>query len=147
MPTIRDLREIAMLSQASFLTGGIPKTLYPLSQGQAEELFQIVAAGNPEVRVIWPDIQPSQFVGPVPDLDAEYESLEGRPVFRWHISKERDRILVENKKQSVLEQGGSLECEVCGFSFAETYGERGEDFCEVHHRNPLREYGAASLLG
>ena len=32
---------------------------------------------------------------------------------------------------------GELCCEVCGFNFEKTYGERGKGFIEVHHNKPL----------
>lgn len=36
-----------------------------------------------------------------------------------------------------------LDCFVCGFNFEEIYGERGKDFTEVHHINPLSTLGEA----
>jgi 5-methylcytosine-specific restriction protein A len=30
-----------------------------------------------------------------------------------------------------------LNCEVCGFSFLDAYGELGEGFIEAHHKNPM----------
>jgi len=47
-------------------------------------------------------------------------------------------------KRTVTRKGGKgkvrrivLECEVCGFDFFETYGERGNGFAECHHKLPL----------
>jgi 5-methylcytosine-specific restriction protein A len=36
-----------------------------------------------------------------------------------------------------MEATGRLECEVCGFDFFETYGERGNGFAECHHKLAL----------
>ena len=32
-------------------------------------------------------------------------------------------------------------CQVCGFNFEKVYGERGKEFIEVHHKNPMADYG------
>jgi 5-methylcytosine-specific restriction protein A len=41
----------------------------------------------------------------------------------------------ENRKKAIALHG--LHCFVCDFNFEKTYGERGKDFIEVHHVNPL----------
>jgi hypothetical protein len=38
-----------------------------------------------------------------------------------------------------LQQYGELRCEVCGFSFGETYGDRAKDYIEGHHRKAVSE--------
>lgn len=40
-----------------------------------------------------------------------------------------------NRKKAIKIHG--LTCKVCNFNFEETYGERGSDFIEVHHRKPI----------
>lgn len=45
----------------------------------------------------------------------------------------------ENRKRAIEIHG--LSCVVCGFNFEEVYGERGEDFIEVHHVKPLSTIG------
>ena len=30
---------------------------------------------------------------------------------------------------------------MCGFNFEKIYGERGKDFIEVHHKNPISSFG------
>ncbi|MEH7440640.1 EVE domain-containing protein [Neobacillus drentensis] len=37
-------------------------------------------------------------------------------------------------------------CAVCGFNFEEVYGEHGKDFIEVHHKNPLCAFEAATEI-
>jgi 5-methylcytosine-specific restriction protein A len=49
--------------------------------------------------------------------------IEGRILYRVHKTRERKRSA--EKKRAVMEATGRLECEVCGFDFFETYGERG----------------------
>jgi 5-methylcytosine-specific restriction protein A len=66
-----------------------------------------------------------------------YEANEGKLVTRVHFARERDPKVVKLKKESVLKQNGKLCCEACGFDFQKVYGDRGKDFIECHHENPL----------
>ena len=68
-----------------------------------------------------------------------YEGQEGRLLTRVHQFRERNRGLVDRKKQAALKQGKALVCEVCDFDFGATYGERGQGFIECHHNRPLSE--------
>tara|TARA_B100000780_G_C20813551_1_gene323224 strand:- start:67 stop:603 length:537 start_codon:yes stop_codon:yes gene_type:complete len=43
-------------------------------------------------------------------------------------------------RRQCLEYYG-YKCQICDFSFAETFGELGEDFCHVHHIEPIGESG------
>ncbi|MDP9865595.1 MULTISPECIES: HNH endonuclease [Streptosporangium] len=76
----------------------------------------------------------------VPDLDDE-GSGEGRAVLRQHLARERDPRIRARKIKSVIKRGGRIACEVCGFDFHRTYGERGEGYIECHHRVPLHVSG------
>ena len=74
--------------------------------------------------------------------DGEDEAFEGRILTRVHRSRERNRRLVEKRKnQRRKECSGSLTCEVCDFDFFEAYGVRGDGFAECHHKVPLAESG------
>lgn len=75
------------------------------------------------------------------NLDNE-EFREGRILTRLHLQKERNSKVVERKKAQVLDKFGRLACEVCGFDFAEVYGELGVGFAECHHLIPLAELDA-----
>ncbi|XIH38680.1 hypothetical protein C1N68_14050 [Priestia aryabhattai] len=57
---------------------------------------------------------------------------EGNLVTYYGRRYERDPI---NRKRAIEFHG--LSCKVCGFNFEEVYGERGKDFIEVHHIEPL----------
>ena len=76
---------------------------------------------------------------------AEYsditEASEGRTLTRLHVTRERNRKLVESKKKKTLKEQGFLACEVCGFDFEKTYGSRGHGFIECHHTKPLHTLG------
>jgi 5-methylcytosine-specific restriction protein A len=67
----------------------------------------------------------------------DFEAPEGALLTREHVSRERNRRLVEQKKQVAMEKQGSVACEVCGFDFGKVYGERGVGFAECHHTTPL----------
>lgn len=69
------------------------------------------------------------------------EAEEGRLLTRLHKQRERSRKLVAKKKDWALTKFGVLECEACGFNFADTYGVRGEGFIECHHTKPVHEFG------
>ncbi len=76
---------------------------------------------------------------PEPELE-ELEAPEGRLLYRLHRKVERDRRLVTRKKRSAA-KAGPLRCEVCGFDFGATYGQRGVGYIECHHTTPLSSSG------
>jgi hypothetical protein len=63
---------------------------------------------------------------------------EGRRQLFTHYRVERNRSLIERKKNAARKATGGLACEVCNFDFS-TYEKLGEGFCEVHHLRPLSE--------
>ena len=75
------------------------------------------------------------------DDEIEEEAKEGRVITRIHQAYERDSKLVRKKKEKVLREKRTLDCEVCGFNFTKSYGERGKDFIECHHNKPISEIG------
>lgn len=80
--------------------------------------------------------------------DDEEEGEEGQILTRTHRYRERNTKLVKRKKEKVQKERGTLACEVCGFDFSGTYGERGEGFIECHHTKPvsdLRDGGTTNI--
>ncbi|HUO23048.1 MAG TPA: HNH endonuclease [Caulobacteraceae bacterium] len=75
----------------------------------------------------------------IPDYDPDEitEAPEGKIFTRLHRYRERNRALVNQRKQSALRASGKLACEVCGFDFAQTYGARGQGYIEAHHTKPV----------
>lgn len=65
-----------------------------------------------------------------------YEGEEGGVIIRLHKRYERDRRLVAEKRKAA-KTAGQFRCEVCEFDFAETYGDLGLEFIEIHHINPV----------
>jgi hypothetical protein len=139
MPQIAELRRIPILNAASFLKAGPATTVFPLSSDQAEILFRLLVARNPELSQVWNDLHVSPIPTLYPDTDISDGGVEGARKWVSHFARERNRTIVETKKRDVLKRTGTLACEVCTFDFAQFYGVVGERFCEVHHRIPLAE--------
>ena len=79
-------------------------------------------------------VPPAEIIG-----EDEEEGEEGQILTRTHRYRERNTKLVARKKQRVLQEKGTLSCEVCGFDFSSAYGERGDGFIECHHTKPVSE--------
>ncbi|MFF0432392.1 HNH endonuclease [Streptomyces sp. NPDC004327] len=71
----------------------------------------------------------------------DYSAPEGRLLMRRHQARERNKSLRRKKIASVVQRGGRLACEACGFDFEEVYGDRGAGYIECHHVVPLHEAG------
>ncbi|RXT54868.1 hypothetical protein B6S44_14805 [Bosea sp. Tri-44] len=69
--------------------------------------------------------------------DDAYEAEEGGLILRLHLSRERNRALVQRKRDQARGRHGLLVCEACEFDFSTVYGELGFGFIEVHHRKPV----------
>lgn len=66
--------------------------------------------------------------------------VEGKKKLIQHIVRERNPKVIRLAKLKFKEEhDGQLFCEICGFNFAELYGEIGEDFIEGHHTIPVSE--------
>lgn len=76
------------------------------------------------------------------DFDLDEEFPEGKILTRLHRLRERKGTLVRRKKEQVIKEKGTLECEACGFDFQRCYGEIGRGFAECHHIIPLSELKA-----
>ncbi|MFE3497774.1 HNH endonuclease [Streptomyces sp. NPDC059175] len=75
------------------------------------------------------------------EFDDDYSAPEGRLLMRRHQARERNKSLRKKKIASVIQRGGRLACEACGFDFEEVYGDRGAGYIECHHVVPLHEAG------
>jgi hypothetical protein len=141
-----ELEDDPVLCDAVFLKSGPAQSVTSLSPEQGRRLYQLLCRRNPAVSGTWPDIDEGFVLreadsGPyaraegLDDIDAP--ALEGRPQLVEHLRHERNRAVVQKKKNFVLRKTGALKCEVCGFDFRSRYGLVGREFCEVHHNNPL----------
>lgn len=77
----------------------------------------------------------------VPADEEDDESKEGRLLQRQHFVRERDKKLRRKKIADFLKKHPRVHCEVCGFDFEATYGDRGREYTEVHHVLPLHVSG------
>jgi HNH endonuclease len=66
-----------------------------------------------------------------------FEAPEGRLRLIRHFAHERDRRLVEAKRNEALKKYGKLSCEVCALDFDALYGSLGSGVIECHHTSPL----------
>ena len=75
------------------------------------------------------------------DIQDEHigEVIEGESKVAIHKRYERKSSLVKKVKSWRINKDPFLQCEVCGFSFLNTYGDIGKGFIEAHHLNPLSE--------
>lgn len=78
--------------------------------------------------------------GPDPDMP-EPTADEGGILLRMHLRRERDPKIRRAKIADAKRRGLAIACEICGFNFARTYGTRGTDYIECHHRTPLHVSG------
>lgn len=83
----------------------------------------------------------------LPDTDIPDDGAdEGRVLLKAHLRRERNATLKPRKIAEAKRLGRAIACEACGFDFFETYGDRGEDYIECHHRTPLHVTGAVNTL-
>jgi len=78
---------------------------------------------------------------PIGEEGAIFENDDLIPIYGKKVSiivnkYERD----PDKRKKCLEHFGHT-CQICGFSFIHKYGKLGEDYCHVHHIEPLSEVG------
>ncbi|MCL1966677.1 MAG: HNH endonuclease [Fibromonadales bacterium] len=84
-----------------------------------------------------PEITYSAISTEVEFTNPELTVPEGKEQLVSHIIKERNRRIVNEKKQQAT-QNNNLKCEVCAFSFPKTYD---MDFIECHHLTPIGQGG------
>ena len=122
-PTNGSALDVAVLNE--FLTR--PKEM----TGVALLIRQGIAAG--ELQTLAPTVDE--------EFEDDYSAPEGRLLMRRHQARERNKSLRNKKIASVLQRGGQLACEACGFDFEQVYGDRGSGYIECHHIVPLHEAG------
>lgn len=68
----------------------------------------------------------------------EIESFpEGAEKRRLHLTRERNQAVIIKAKELGFKRDPMLRCEICGFSFVESYGDHGHRFIEAHHKQPI----------
>lgn len=85
-----------------------------------------------QVKKLWDSTQE------IDDLtENNLSSPEGAIKYALHKRRERDHKLVTLAKELFVKKHGQLLCEICGFSFEETYKELGKGYIEAHHKKPI----------
>ncbi len=72
-------------------------------------------------------------------VDDEESFPEGREVYELHRARERNSRVIKVAKRKRIKADSLLRCEICGFSFVETYGQLGQGFIEAHHTIPVSQ--------
>ena len=107
------------------------------------KIWEEYAENRSELRKIAELIKETILQGIVLSGAESEESLEmeteGRVIGTIHTRHERSLKNKQNKVKDFKRRYGGLYCEACKFDFEKTYGERGVDFCEVHHEIPISE--------
>ncbi len=108
-----------------------------------EKLKRIAA----EIKRVVTDEQLRGKVFQIEDDDSyELDSVrEGQVIYKLHKVRERNQEIVQTKKKLVLKSCKRLKCELCGFDFAEAYGDLGKGFIECHHLIPLSNYSEDNI--
>lgn len=104
------------------------------------EVVNILESGNQDYSVAIKLLKLFKYeeLNKVINLDIEAEKteegygIEGRSLDYYGKRYERN---ARNRMLAIREHG--LSCKACNFNFEEVYGERGKDFIEVHHIQPL----------
>lgn len=78
-------------------------------------------------------------INPIDIDDLEPNVIEGQSKLAIHMRYERNNSLIRRIKENAIKSNPMMNCEVCGFSFFEKYGELGKGFIEAHHIRPLSE--------
>jgi 5-methylcytosine-specific restriction enzyme A len=68
---------------------------------------------------------------------ADKPFFEGSVIFSMHRLHERNKSIVDKKKQNIFDIKHKLSCEACDFDFYSYYGEIGRGFIECHHNIPI----------
>lgn len=76
----------------------------------------------------------------------EFEEGRQKLVTHTRLEKTRNQALVRSKKNLTKQIEGHLKCVVCDFDFYEVYGERGQDYIEAHHIEPISQLTTTTTL-
>lgn len=105
---------------------------YPVEGNKTAIRFTLSLENSLGYKINCPTIGPEGIL----DLENQTTPQYANKVFVLVNKYERD----PKKRRLCLEHFGAR-CKICGFSFTEKYGDIGEDFCHIHHIEPLSESG------
>ena len=73
----------------------------------------------------------------IANFDQSYYASVGDKQLQSHYKIERSTTLIRKFKQYRAKLDKELKCEICDFSFRETYGVFGQGYIEAHHIEPI----------
>lgn len=118
---------------------GSTKALEELEELPASDLEDEPVEPSAAITAVKANPKPRKRGTGVPAAPTKTEGKEGRLLTRWHAYRERDRTLVKSAKAAFKLKHGHLFCEACEVDPKLTYGPRGEDRLQAHHRTPIEE--------
>lgn len=128
-------------SGTGLLRGGkLEKEIWEEFSGDRVRLASIASAIRAGVKEVSPPAGSEEAA-----IDEEDEFPEGRILTQLHKRRERNPSATRKKKQKVLNDIGSLSCEICDFDFYAFYGDIGLGFAECHHRIPLSDLPSVKI--
>ena len=133
------------LEAATINHNPIPKQ-YRLPDAHAVETWKPLLRDEVERRAVSNDYSSKRRHADPAVNDSYPFGYEGARRAKLHMAIERDRALRNRKVAEFLSQNGRLYCELCNFSFRDTYSFLVKDIIEVHHIIPLAELTSATKV-
>lgn len=136
-----------------------PDDVYPhrfhfeINETQKNVLFTTKEIGEPLVKStlssfhLKGDVSPTQtetssLKSIIVKINDSHYAIEGGASYKIHKEIERNRRIIDIKKEEFIKLHGKLFCEICKFSFEDFYGKSlKRSSIECHHINPLAENG------
>lgn len=136
-----------------------PDDIYPhrfnfqIKETQKNVLFTIEEVGEPLIKsallsfhlkgdIALTQVEASSVSAKIHIVNDSHYAIEGGASYKIHKKIERNRKIVESKKEEFIKEHGKLFCEICSFSFEDIYGAAlKRSSIECHHVNPLAENG------
>jgi hypothetical protein len=148
----RNVRVIAMTPMDNLIEASSTNWKDVFTRGNAIKIEKIYKHGSIDSLQlgIWERFKPffvnnqlksleltSELLKEIETSDDYLTVTEGKLRLVAHYARERNSEIVEIKKQQAI-SSNTLYCEVCSFSFIETYN---VEFIECHHRTPISQTG------
>jgi 5-methylcytosine-specific restriction protein A len=123
---------------------GRPTNINRLDREVLNDFLRDPARMHEQARAIREALERWESEPAVDVVDLDISAEEGGVLLKLHLRRERDSRLRREKIAEAKRKGVPVACEVCGFDFYQTYGDRGRDYIECHHRTPLHVTGVVT---
>ena len=78
---------------------GLATTAQSLSGEEADVLIRLIYSRNPELEVVWRDVELNLYGAIIPDIDLAISGREGQKSVVRHFVRERDRGIIEARSR------------------------------------------------